>query len=213
MQKRDCCENAFTGLQLVIVIVLIVIGAYGVFLFTGSGTNAGGGQGEPTGILPLATGLTGNMLAAKSPLTGFPAVDGSSSNVSYFFSAQDPGKLGGVQTTISLFIGNMGAIDMDKVVVTLVANQNPVVIPKSGDPGKVNAPGWAITSKSNWLPYQSADADNLLEPNEEFGLLIVFPQGLPPYEKFTVTVEPQQAMPLILSGTTPPRITPVMSLS
>ncbi len=204
-------DGAFTILEAIIVLVIVIL------LFAGLSVAWGAMQARapsnPQDIVTSALDVTGGTLTLRSPVTGFNAVDGTMGTARYHFPQPDSGKLGAVQVTVSLLVGDMGGIDMDKATVTLITKTVSGTISevKPGT-GTVNAPGWTITRKSNWLPGQQADADNILEPNEQFDLLILSPTPLPSYTSFTVAVQPSSGVPLSFSRTVPIRITPVMDL-
>lgn len=210
MQTYQKSESGFTVLQVIFVLLLFVL-AVAAIGTTGS-TWGISGKSQSTGMISSVLGMTGNMLTIQDPVLGFPAVDGVSGNVPYHFARQEPGKLGGIQTKVSLLIGDMGGIDMDRTRVSLSTRQGTIVIPKAVTGSPMNTPNWTISSKSNWLPYQSADSDNILEPNEQFGILVIFPDSLSQYESFTLTFQPAEAMPLAHSYQVPPVIQPVMPL-
>lgn len=169
-------------------------------------------QTLPDGLITSAVAMSGDMLTLKGDVIGFPRTDGTSGTIRYHFERQDPHKLGGVQATVSLLLGNMGGIDMDRTRVSITTKKGTYVIPKSSSNLSVDSPNWTIYSKSNWLPYQSADEDNILEPNEQFGILILFPDSLSPYESFTLTMQPERAIALSLPCQVPMAIQPHMQV-
>lgn len=204
-------ESGVTVLQALIVILILIMVGTTVVLSGNTGWNTR--QKPPVGMISSALAMTGDMLAQKDPLVGFPAVNGVRENVSCIFPEQEPGKLGGVQMTVSLLVGDMGGIDMDRTNVSFTTRRGTMMIPKAGAGSSVYSPNWTITSKSNWLPYRSADSDNILEPNEQFGILVLLPESLSPYDPFTLTFQPEDAMPLSVSSQVPPVIQPRMTLS
>ncbi|MEN6609662.1 MAG: hypothetical protein ABFC24_02385 [Methanoregulaceae archaeon] len=210
---RTCqkSESGVTVLQAILVILILIFGITAIGI-TGS-IEGKTSQNQPTGMISSALAITGKMLTMKDTLLGFPAVDGFSGNIPYHFVKQEPGKLGGVQTKVSLLIGDMGGIDMDRTQVSLSTRRGTMVISKAGTGYPVNSPNWTISSKSNWLPYQSADSDNILEPNEEFGILVLFPDSLSPYEPFTLTFQPAEAMPFSISSQVPAGMQSLMTLT
>jgi len=63
------------------------------------------------------------------------------------------------------------------------------------------------------LPGQSADADNILEPNEQFELFICPSNATVPYQEFIVVIDPARgALPLPVSRSAPALIRPVIQL-
>jgi hypothetical protein len=143
---------------------------------------------------------------------GFSAVSKIPGNADVRFAHPDPGKLGAVRITISLFMGDTGAIDMDRVNVRWTASGSHEQIQKT-NPLLLVCPNWTITGKYNMLPGCSADSDNWLEPGEQFEILVCPSTGVQPYGTFTLTLSPDgSAMPLTVTRTVPPGIRPVMNL-
>ncbi|MDO9325713.1 MAG: hypothetical protein Q7T80_12250 [Methanoregula sp.] len=129
------------------------------------------------------------------------------------FRDPDPGKLGAVRIMTSLFMGDTGAIDMDRVNVSWAgAGSNEDLRQTSAQP--LVCPNWTISGKYNMLPGRSADSDNWLEPGEQFEILACPSTGVQPYGIFTLIIHPDgSAMPLKLTRTVPPGIHPVMNLN
>ena len=58
------------------------------------------------------------------------------------------------------------------------------------------------------------DADNILDPHEQFDLFICPEEGAAPYQQFTVAITPPEAaLPLPVRITAPGRIQPIMVLN
>jgi len=71
-------------------------------------------------------------------------------------------------------------------------------------------PGWSIAGKF-MLPGHSADSDSILEPNEQFELLICPSDTTVPYQESTVIIDPARgALPLPVSRSASPLVLPVM---
>ena len=215
MSPHQSTESGFTVCQALIVIFVVVMGIGVLFITQGDSDTSyekPRAQILPDGVITSAVAMSGDMLTIKGDVIGFPRTDGTTGNIRYHFERQEPHKLGGVQTTVSLLLGNMGGIDMDRTQVAITTKKGTYVIPKSGTNVSMDSPNWTISSKSNWLPYQSADADNILEPNEQFGILILFPDSLSPYESFTLTMQPERAISLSLPCNVPMAIQPHMQV-
>jgi hypothetical protein len=156
--------------------------------------------------------ISGDNIQPVGSVFGFPAVSGTHGNAEVWFAHPDPGKLGAVRITISLFIGDTGAIDMDRVNMSWAAGSSSEQIQKTGTLLLV-CPDWTITGKNNLLPGRSADSDNWLEPGEQFEILACPSTGVQPYRTFTLTLSPDgSAMPHTVTRTVPPRMSPVMNL-
>lgn len=156
--------------------------------------------------------ISGGNLQPVGSVVGFAAVNRISGDNPVVFTDPDPGKLGAVHVMISLFIGHTGAIDMDRANVSWSGPGSYELLPHSGTLPLV-CPNWTISGKYNLLPGHIADADNWLEPEEEFAILACPSSGVRPYETFSLTIRPEgTAMPLTISRTAPKRIMPVMNL-
>ena len=122
-------------------------------------------------------------------------------------------RLGGVNMHVSLFIGDTGGIDMDRVTVLWMTNGNVSIIPQSQG-SLLICPNWTITGKYNLLPGHEANADNILNPHEQFDLFICPEEGAAPYQQFTVAITPPgAALPLPVHITAPGSIQPIMVLN
>jgi hypothetical protein len=128
------------------------------------------------------------------------------------FQHPDPGRLGLLRPTVSLFIGSTGAIDMDRLQVSWnngVSTEQIMRTPSM----IIHCPNWTISGKYNLLPGHTADSDDLLEPDEQFELTICLSTSVQPYGSLLVTLSPNGvAIPLQIGRTVPPGIKPVMNL-
>jgi len=124
----------------------------------------------------------------------------------------DPGKLGSMQVTVALFIGDTGAIDMDRLTAAW-SSGGPAELLHKSDRVPLVCPNWTIVKKYHMLPGHTADADNLLEPGEQFLIQACPSQAVAPYQSFTLTLHPEgTAVPLPLTRTVPAKVQPVMDL-
>ena len=205
-------EDAFTGLELVIVIV-VLIGAAALLLVSLSGGQVPAVIREfPGGILAESMYISGDNIQTVGSVYGFPAVSGTIRNTDVRFRDPDPKALGAVWVTISLFIGTTGAIDMDRVNVSWTVSGSHEEIKQTSLPSLI-CPNWTISRKSNMLPGHSADSDSWLEPGEQFEILVCPSTGVQPYGSFTLTLSPDgSAMPLKVTRRVPPGISPAMNL-
>jgi hypothetical protein len=203
-------EDGFTGLELVILLVILIAAAGAFVILSKENT---GSQTVPEGMIVGALQMTGGSLRPTGDIYGFSAIDTSRSRVPILFRIHDRNTLGAVDVTVALMIGDMGGIDMDTTKISWGNARGTEMIPRT-DVSPLICPNWTIARKYNMLPYQSADADNILEPNEQFELLVCPLRGAGPYDQFTVTISPQgNALPLPVVLTAPARIQPVMHLN
>jgi hypothetical protein len=205
-------EDGFTGLELVIILVFLIgAGVILLLFFPGGGTGAPL-QTFPGGFVADSMYVTGDHLQTVGNVYGFPQVSTNSGKLPLLFRQQDPGQLGAVRFTTSLFIGSTGAIDMDCLAVQWTGASTPEVIPRTFS-GPLACPGWFISGKYNMLPGRTADADDLLEPGEQFEITACPLQGVRPYGIISLRLQPEgTAMPLTINRMAPGRIQPVMKL-
>jgi len=208
-------EDAVTGLELVIVILVIIIAVGIILCFHGgdgkanpSGPYTGGRQG----LLTSSVRTTGDLLHPVGTVIGYSAVDTVQNGLAIRFKKQDQTKLGAVEMTVSLFMGNMGGIDMDKTTVGWVTGgQNEII--KKTSPSTLICPNWTISQKLNMLPGKSANADDILDPNEQFVLFICPSAGLAPNAQAILTIAPAgDAFPLPVQITAPSFVQPIQAL-
>lgn len=211
IRETGCTEEALTGLEIVILIGLLGAFAALVFLVFPLGT-PDPLRTFPGGLAADSIYLSGDNLQTVGSMYGFPMTSQTTGPISIVPSQEDPGKLGVVRFTVSLFIGDTGAIDMDKVRVSWNQNNTSAILQKT-PPQVLVCPNWTISNKYNMLPGRIADSDEWLEPNEQFEITLCPSRGVPPYGQFTVTVRPDGiAAPLTLLRMAPARIQPVMNL-
>lgn len=203
-------DNGFTGLELVIIVVVLISVAALVMAYLGGIPS--GSRTFPGGLVAESTYASGDTIQVAGNVYGFPSVSGTNGNTVVFFPHPDPGKLGILRPTVSLFIGSTGAIDMDRLAVTWTDGGTLERIRRTPS-STLFCPNWTISGKYNLLPGRSADPDDWLEPDEQFELTICPSQGILPYGSLTLTLSPDGvAVPLKISRTVPPRIQTVMIL-
>lgn len=211
MRVSPSPEDAVTGLELVILIVLLVAGAALILILSGSGA-PDLSRTFPGGIVAGSVYITGDNIQTVGNVYGFPMTSKTTGPLPVVTVGQNPDQLGAVRFVVSLFIGDTGAIDMDRVQVSWAQNNGTQVILKTS-PQVLICPNWTISNKYNMLPGRTADSDELLEPGEQFEITLCPSTGIPPYGKFTITLRPDGvAAPLTIPRMAPPRIQPVMNL-
>ncbi len=166
----------------------------------------------PGGLVAESMYITGDSLRPVGSVFGFSAVPSGNAGGMVLYPRPDPGKLGSVQVTIALFIGDTGAIDMDRLTATWSSGGPAETLQKS-DRVPLVCPNWTIVKKYHMLPGHAADADNLLEPNEQFLIQACPSQAVAPYQSFTLALHPEgTAVPLPLTRMVPAQVQPVMDL-
>jgi hypothetical protein len=124
--------------------------------------------------------------------------------------------LGAVMMTVQLnslrYVWKPGSgIDLDKSTVLFVSPNGREVVPKNYVQ-PMQKPGWTIVRKGSTIPYQNADQDNILEPNEAFVLFVYPSVPLPPSTPFTLTLNMPAEDALIVNRTVPVHVSTVMNL-
>ena len=205
-------DDAFTGLELIILLVVIIGATALLLVHLGVGDMPDWARSFPGGLVAESMYLSGDALQPVGSLIGFSAVSGAPGGMMVQYPHPDPDRLGAVQLTVSLFIGDTGAIDMDRLNVTWECGGSSEPVQKS-DTIPLVCPNWTIGKKNNMLPGHSADDDNLLEPGEQFQILVCPLEPVAPYASFTLILHPDgSAMPLPLTRMAPMRIMPVNNL-
>jgi hypothetical protein len=208
----NCTDDALTGLELVIIIIVMICLTALLLVDLGGGRLPDWSRTFPGGVVAESMYMSGDNLQLAGSVYGFPSESGTNGNTILYFPDPDPGLLGVVRPTVSLFIGSTGAIDMDRLEVTWNNGASTERIIRTSS-RKLLCPNWTISGKYNLLPGRTADSDDWLEPDEQFELTICPSAGAPPYGSVTLTLSPDGvAMPLKITRNVPPRIQPVMNL-
>lgn len=211
MQDPRDTEKAVTGLELIILVSVLVAGAAFLLVFL-SGGAPDPLRTFPGGLVAESAYISGDNVQTVGNVYGFAMTSRTKGLLRVITVKEDPMQLGVVRFTVSLFIGDTGAIDMDKVRVLWSRNNEFEIIRKT-PPTVLICPNWTISNKYNMLPGRIADADEWLEPGEQFEITLCPTTGTPSYGQFTITLWPEGvAAPLTIPRMTPARIQPVMNL-
>jgi hypothetical protein len=212
MIRNGWGDEGFTGMELVIlVLILIIVAAFLLTYMSGGGTS-GWSRIFPGGLVADSMCISGDNLQAVGNVYGFPMVSRISETPPIVILREDPGQLGIARIVVSLFMGNTGAIDMDRLQVYWNRAGGSENLRRTATSPLI-CPNWTISGKYNLLPGRTADSDDWLEPNEQFELTLCPSEGIQPYDALSLTLRPDGvAMPLSLTRTVPPRIQPVMNL-
>ena len=205
-------DAALTGLEIVIILVIIICA--GAFIMTNDSDGTRWiNHLFPEGLVAESMYETGDSIQPAGETIGFSAVSPGAARLPVSYLKPDPARMGSVQLTVSLFIGDTGPVDMDCVNVTW-STTNAVEVIRKNESSTLVCPNWTIAGKNNMLPGQNADSDNWLEPGEQFIILVCPTESLAPYQTFTLSMYPDgvAVMPLRLTRTVPPGIQPVMNL-
>ncbi len=205
-------DSGYTGLELVIVMMVLcsAVVLMGVYLAGGSTVTLV--RTFPGGIVAESMYMSGDGIQPVGSLYGFSAAPGNQPRIPILYRHPAPDELGSVQLTVSLFMGDTGAIDTDHLNVTWSTGGTGYLINKTRQVPLI-CPNWTITGKYNMLPGRTADSDEWLEPGEQFQILVCPDAGLSPGQVFTLGMYPEGiVVPLRATRVTPPRIRPIMNL-
>jgi hypothetical protein len=187
--------------------ILLSLAMFSLFIFPGYS----GGQRAYSGLNQLA-----DSPVIASNITGYADISGTLGRVQVTNPAPNPDKLGAVLMKVQLdslrYVWKPGAgVDLDRSTVVFVSPSGREVIPRN-NMLPMRKPGWVIVRKGSTIPYQGADQDNILEPNEAFVLFVYPSTPLPPSTPFTVTINLPEETALTVNRTVPMKIKPVMDL-
>jgi hypothetical protein len=207
----ECTEEALTGLGIVILIGVVIAGAALVLMVLPGGI-PNPLRSFPGGLVAESTYISGDHIRTTGNVYGFPMMSRITGPLRIMTVRDDSKQLGVVRFTVSLFIGDTGAIDLDRVRVSWSQDHASETLRKTS-PQVLVCPNWTISNKYNMLPGRTADSDEWLEPNEQFEITLCPATGVQPYGQFTVILQPDGvAAPLTLPRMAPARIQPVMNL-
>ncbi|PKL62806.1 MAG: hypothetical protein CVV31_03815 [Methanomicrobiales archaeon HGW-Methanomicrobiales-2] len=167
--------------------------------------------GPPAGLVYSALGETGGCLVVSGDVYGYALANGSVGGTDLWCARPDRSRMGSVACSVRLFIGDMGSVDMSRIAVVVTTPDGTERLGRTAEtpaqPGN-----WTIVRMAHTVPFQQADDDSLLEPGEQFDLLVYPARSLAPGESFRISIIPPGGVPIVVERTVPPRITPVMDL-
>jgi hypothetical protein len=101
--------------------------------------------------------------------------------------------------------------DLSRATIVFVTPEGSESLPRRTAAPFVR-PGWTITRKSGLLPGTNADADEILEPNEEFSIAVSPSANLEAGTPFTVIISIPDVQLFTINRTVPRPLSPVMDL-
>ncbi len=201
MKKRQQ-DDAITVLS-VILIILAVCAAAAFFMHLLIPHQTG----TPHGLVAMAIRESGDSVRMTGDPGGYSSIPRTVSGFDIRPRKTDVHAIGAIQISISPIIGDM-AIDMDQTSITIIdAGRETLLTQKKASP--LNPGDWAIISRYGYLPFGSANDDDILHAGETFDLLITLPETLYPKEHFTLMITPFGGVPLRITRTVPGRVTAV----
>jgi hypothetical protein len=195
-----------TGLEILILAAIFIGAAASALLWETHHTGR-----APQGVIPLFEGTAQKTLVIAGEVNGYWIQDGTAGGIPVSFPRDPRPGIDGISVPVQLLVGS-DPLDMGTVSVAIESAGASGVLLRD-DRRPVGRSSWTIAWKSGVLPLHHADADDLLEPGEMFGLLVVTPGPLGPGEQVTITLSPAGGIPLVVKRGIPPRVSPVTLLS
>ena len=167
--------------------------------------------GHSGGLVYSALEETGGCLMVSGDVYGYALGGGTVDGVALVCDRPDPSRMGPVSCSIRLFVGDMGSVDIGCVAVEVATPGGTERLERTAE-APVWPGNWTIVRMGHTIPFLQADHDTLLEPGEQFYLVIYPSRPLAPGEKFLIRIFPPGDVPLTVERAVPSRITPVMDL-
>lgn len=198
---------SFTSIALLGAIILFALLMFSLLIYPSyfSGKTAFAGLQRTTDNPVLASGVTG--YADLTGLLGPVTVNNP---------RPAPSRLGAVGLKIQLDSVRMGwqtgtGIDLGQTQVIFATPAGQETLSRyTAIP--FTKPGWAIVSKGSTLPLGQANANDILEPNEVFGIFVYPGTSLTPGTPFSVIIRMPDENVVSVNRTVPEHITAVMNL-
>jgi len=191
---------------ILLVVILVTLTAFALLVFPTVDTGSS--------AYSWFQGSADNMVLVGG-LTGYPDNNGLLGQVTVANPNPDPNAMGALLLNIRLdsvrmVLDSSSGVDLDKSTVTITSLRGVEQL-RETETLPMKNPGWTIAAKTGTLPYQSADADNILEPNEAFSLFMYPAHALPPLTQFTIVVTFADGKQITTGGVVPAVISPVMN--
>lgn len=167
--------------------------------------------GPPAGLVYSALEETGGCLTVFGDVYGYALASGSVDGVDLWCDRPDPSRMGSVSCSVRLFVGDMGSVDMSRATVEIATRDRTERLARTVEV-PVQPGNWTIVRTGHTIPFLQADDDTLLEPGEQFDLLVYPSRAQAAGEAFHICITPPGGVLLTVERTVPPRITPVMDL-
>jgi hypothetical protein len=200
-------RQGLTGLE-ILILVAIVAGVAASALFWE--THHGGGK-TPEGIIPLSLEPAEKCLVVAGGVYGYWIQDGTAEGIPVAFPMDSRPGIDAILIPIQLLVWS-DPLDMGSVRVVMQSRGSPVGLQRD-DRRPIARSSWTVAEKTGVLPLHNANGDDLLEPGETFGILVVAPEPLGPGEHVTITLAPSGGIPLVVNRDIPARVSPVTLLS
>ncbi len=146
-------------------------------------------------------------LALEGPVMGYAGVVGTPANSP---AVQPAGGYSGIEAVrLNLRLASLRlnwetgtGDDLTLATVIVTTPQGSETLPWK-ESGHLVRPGWSILQKRGFLPGTTANANNILEPNEVFTILVAPSANMPPGTSFTITMSLPNVQPLTVNRIVP----------
>jgi|GEM_PF-2196183 len=198
-------EEAITVLSLIMAV--LIMPACGVFIVHLLAPFPDGGS---HGLVTVSMKESGDSVRIVAAPVGYASVPRTVSGFGIRPAVQDDQVIGSLQVSVTPLVGDF-AIDMDTTVISIISHGNRTTFGRT-EQSPVGPGEWAIVSKYGTIPYDEPGDDDTLHSGEIFDLVMVVPEPLHPYDRFTLAIAPAGAVPWQTTRTVPPKVTPVTTL-
>ena len=209
MSSRDTSENWY--LQnftiLISIVILISLALYALVIH----------PSYTSGVAAYSSvkGLTDN-LAVAGDVTGYADMTGTAADGQVPVSFRMHPGLSTVQLNIRLATLRLNwepgtGDDLSQATVVMVTPAGSETLPRRTTPPLIR-PGWSVVSKNGVLPGTNANANDILEPNEQFGIVVSPSANLQPGTPFSIIMMMPGIQPLKIDRMVPVPLRPVMDL-
>lgn len=186
------------------ILILMIIAAGAVLWWSGQ---SGMPQGRLEGVVAGSVGISAHAIMADGQVELFRAGTGSVEQVPVLYDSADtaPGVDRRVLLLVHgvrLIIGEMGPLEMSTLGIDVVSSSRAERLQFVGDP-PLRSGQWIISGKSGTTPFSRADNDTLLEPGEQFDLLLFPGNHVTPGDRITVRLLPPGSVPYPLTCVVP----------
>jgi len=209
MHRRDRSESGYMQ-HFILLMSAVIILSLALFTLVIPPSYTSGAVAFSSVKVPTAN------LAIIGPVTAYADMPGMPENTELVPSPQSRSGMSTVQVNIQLATLLMNwepgtGDDFSQATVVMVTPGGSETLPRRTTP-PLSRPGWSIVNKSGVLPGTTANANDLLEPNEQFTLIVSPQANLPAGTPFFITIRIPGVQPLTIGRSVPVPLRPVMDL-
>ncbi len=189
-------------------ILILMILATGMFLWwIGQPGQTASHESTLEGVIAGSVGISAYAIMADGSVELFPAGIERIENIPVQYENAGNPPAGDRRILllvhgVRLIVGEMGALDMRNLRVEMVSPSRIEQLQPITDP-PLTSGHWIISGKSGTIPFSSADNDLLLEPGEQFDLLLFPESPVSPGDRITLRLVPPGSVPYPLTCVVP----------